>query len=299
MNNEKHVKYLITNEQDINWGLTINTAGHQNIEPGSKYPAGTHPMRYLFSTDKGRVLNEYQLIYITRGEGYFISSHQEKTEINTGSMILLFPGEWHTYQPDAEIGWYEYWIGFEGTNMDNRVAAGFFRKEKPVFNVGLHEMIMKCYKMAVQTAKEQKAGYQQMLAGIVNLLLGFTYSENKQMTFEEMKVTDQIDKAKVIMYENINKEISGEEIAKQVGMGYSWFRRIFKEYTGLAPSRYLQELKINKSKELLTNTQLSCQEIAYELGFETSSYFNTAFKKRTGITPSKYREFTQGRNREQ
>ena len=61
---------------------------------------------------------------------------------------------------------------------------------------------------------------------------------------------------------------------------------------------YLLELKINKSKELLTNSALTCQEIAFESGFEYPSHFNIAFKKKTGITPNQYRDLTQGRLQE-
>jgi AraC-like DNA-binding protein len=171
----------------------------------------------------------------------------------------------------------------------------FFIKQKPVFNVGRNEDIINLYKLALKTAKEQRSGFQQVLAGIVNLLLGFAYSANRLRTFEDMKVTNQVNKAKAIMSDTVQTKITCEEIAQRAGMGYSWFRRIFKQYTGFAPAQYMQELKINKSKELLTNTMLTCQEIAYEIGFETPSYFNISFKRKTGITPKEYRRQTQER----
>jgi len=290
-------KYLIANEQDISWGLIVNTVGSQLIEPDVPYPSTNHPMRYLFSTNNGRILNEYQLVYISQGKGHFTSAGQKKTEINEGYMFLLFPGEWHNYAPDKNTGWFESWIGFSGVNMDNKVAAKFFSKQLPIFNVGVNEDILNLYKLAVRTARDQNTGFQQILAGIVDLLLGFTYSENKQLEFEHLKVANQINKAKIIMQENILTDISCQQIAKDIGMSYSWFRRIFKQYTGFAPGHYIQELRINKSKELLTNTSLHCKEIAFELGFETPAYFNIAFKKRTGMTPNQYRELTQGNAR--
>ena len=295
MEDSAHIKYLISNEQDMSWGLIVSTTGYQNIEPNTPYPSRNHPVRYLFSTEKGRILNEYQLIYITRGHGFFTSTEQKKVEIKEGYMFLLFPGEWHNYSPSAETGWYEYWIGFNGINMDNRVQSDFFNKSRPIFNVGVHDEIVNLYRIAAKAAKEQKSGFQQILAGVVNLLLGFAYSENRQLAFEDLKVANQINRAKIIMQENIDTNIPCELIAKKVGMGYSWFRRIFKQYTGFAPTQYMLELKMNKSKELLTNTTLHCKEIAFELGFETPAYFNIVFKKKTGMTPNQYREMTQGK----
>ncbi len=289
-----HVKYLISNEQDVAWGMVVTTAGSQNIEPGTPYPSPNHPGRYLFSTRNGRILTEYQLVYISRGRGYFASSSQKETEIHEGLVFLLFPGEWHTYYPDPQTGWHESWIGFTGRNMDKRVEAGFFHTNKPIFNVGIQEDILTLFKRAVGVSCEQRAGYQQMLAGIVNLLVGLIYSGDRQNAFEDIKVTNQINRAKIIMQENIGQNLSCEEIAEQVGMGYSWFRRVFKEYTGFAPAQYMKELKINTAKELLTNTPMSCQEIAYETGFETASYFNAVFRQKIKMTPGQYRAMTQG-----
>jgi AraC-like DNA-binding protein len=77
-------------------------------------------------------------------------------------------------------------------------------------------------------------------------------------------------------------------------MSYSKFRKIFKEYTGFAPSQYIQEVKITLAKEMLTNTTMSIKEIAFELGYDNSDYFFTVFRKMTGITPLSYRKHTQG-----
>ncbi|NDV79739.1 helix-turn-helix domain-containing protein [Dysgonomonas sp. 511] len=291
-----HIKYLITNERDIQWGLTVNSVGFQHIKPGEPYPPQNHPTRYLFSTEKGRVLEEYQLIYITEGRGKFISGNCKAIDVSEGKMFLLFPGEWHSYQPDKAVGWDEYWIGFKGVNIDNRIDKGFFSDQKPIFNVGIQQDIVQLYKLAIDAAKEQKFGFQQMLAGVVNLLLGYAYSYDKQSSFEEMKATKQINKAKVIILDNLYTQITPEEIASKLNMSYSWFRRIFKQYTGFSPSQYIIELRIQKGKELLTNTDMPSQEVAYEIGFENPDYFCTLFKKKTGMTPFKYREFTQGQN---
>jgi AraC-like DNA-binding protein len=290
-----HIKYLIANEQDASWGLTINTVGFQHINANSLYPPDNHPTRYLFSTNKGRILDEYQLVYLSNGNGRFSSKNCKQTEIQGGNFFLLFPGEWHNYEPSKETGWDEYWIGFNGINMDARVQNNFFTRNRPVFNVGLSEEIVQLYRLAITVAWEQQSGFQQMLAGIVNHLLGIAYSRNKLNTFENLQVTDQINKAKIVMLDSYTKDIKLEEIAQQVNMSYSWFRRIFKQYTGFSPAQYLQELRLQKSKSLLTNTSKSIKEITYDSGFKTADYFCVAFKKRTGSSPMNYRNFTQGK----
>lgn len=292
---KEHIKYLMTNEQDISWGIVTTTAGYQDIPAGTAYPSRKHPVRYLFSSEKGRVLYEYQLVYITRGKGTFTSAHQATTPIQAGDLFLLFPGEWHTYRPDPDTGWYEYWIGFTGHDIDAKIAANFFSSSSPVIKIGFNSELVGLFQLAVCVAKEQKPGYQQVLAGVVSLLLGFSYSKLRTNTFEGTKFLNQINEAKVLMYEHIERSITGEQIAEKIGMSYSSFRRFFKQYTGFSPSQYIIELKLNKGKELLTNTDFSCQEIAYELGFNTPSHFNMVFLKKTGMTPHQYRVMTQGR----
>lgn len=289
-----HLKYLLASDQDALWGLVVNSVGFQKIEPGEEYPPKHHPTRYLFSAKKGRILQEYQLLYISGGKGKFMSSSQKKTDVKTGNMFLLYPGEWHNYAPDKNTGWSEHWIGFTGVNIDNRILHGFFNKKKPIFNIGLNKEIIDLYQRAIEIAESQKVGFQQMLAGIVNYLLGIAYSQDKLSSFEDLNVTNQIERAKIIMYENYNTSLSPESIADTVCMSYSWFRRVFKQYTGLTPYQYILELRLRKGKELLVNSNLSSQEISFEIGFENPDYFCTAFKKKVGSTPIEFRKMAKG-----
>lgn len=136
---------------------------------------------------------------------------------------------------------------------------------------------------------EEKAACQQYLAGIANLILGMTmyYSQNYEF---DNKATEQISKAKVFIRENLLKGIGPEEVADSLHMSYSWFRKLFKEYTGLSPAHYIQELKIQQAKDLLATTQRSTKEIAYYLTFDDIPYFTKVFKKYTGYTPQSYRK---------
>lgn len=296
MNEDVNVRYLAANEQDFRWGLTVNTVGHQLIKPHAPYPSVNHPFVYLFSTAKGRVLNEYQLIYILHGGGTFASAHKKEITIHAGQMILLFPGEWHSYAPNPQTGWYEHWIGFDGSAIEGLVRQGFFDQENPVFEIGMNEEVIRLYKRAAHIATLQTAGFQQMLAGIVHLLLGYTFAENRQICFENRNVATQINQARALLTANFNKAITPQEVAAQVNMSYSWFRKVFKQYTGFSPSQFRENLRIQRSKELLVGTSLSSQQIAFEVGFDTPYYFSLLFKKRTGYSPLRYRAWAQGKD---
>jgi AraC-like DNA-binding protein len=290
MKKDISIKYLIANEQDKRWGMIVNTVGYQRIAPYSEYPPRNHPEDHLFSIQKGRILDEYILLYISNGCGFFSSPAQEKVTLKAGSMVLLFPGEWHNYYPDKAHGWEEYWIGFKGDNMDERVDNGIFDKQKNLFNVGYNPEIIRLYTNVIHIATEQSAGYQQVLSGSANLLLSMTYSLDKVAASDQKEIARQINKAKMVMIENSHTDIRPEDIAEKICMSYSWFRHIFKQQTGLSPHQYIQELRIRKSKELLVMTTLTCQEIAYKVGYDNPIYFGAMFKKMTGYSPGKYRK---------
>ena len=163
-----HLKYLAVTPVDLEWGLAVNSVGRQEIAAGAFYPPSNHPTRYLFSTGKGRILSEYQLLYITDGRGTFSCDtlgREKKIPVEAGNMILLFPGEWHNYKPLEETGWTEYWIGFNGPEMDNLVKKGFFSRTRPLLDVSFHDELTEMYSRAIEIAENQQSGFQQALSG--------------------------------------------------------------------------------------------------------------------------------------
>ncbi len=278
---------MLATERDLKWGLTVSTVGYEEIAPGDPYPTKGHADGYYFNIEKGRILNEYQLLYNPEGEGVFESAHCPKTKLKAGDMFLLFPGEWHSYHPNPRVGWKSHWIGFKGRNMDDRVKAGFLTPEKPIYHIGYSAIIEGLYRRAYDAAREEAAYSQQEMAGLVNHLIGKMYSleRNIELSRNQQQV-DMIDKARWRIRESLESELTIQQIAEDLGVSYSNFRKLFKEYTGLSPATYQQELRLLRAKELLTTTDLSIKEVAYRLNFESPDYFSAKFKAKMGLKPS-------------
>ena len=264
-NKEQNVNlnYLITSEEDELWGLTVTTVGRQRIAQNEAYPPKDHPFEYYFNVDKGRILNEYQLLYITNGNGIFtFGNSKQSCFITEGKMFFLMPGVWHTYKPIENSGWNEYWIGFKGDIIEKIVSEGFFLNRAPVFNIGLNERIIDLYLKAIDIAREERAGFQQALSGIVMHILGLMYYRDKTRDFEDEDLINKINKAKVIMRESVYSNMIAEDVAKELNISYSGFRKAFKEFTGTSPSKYMLELKLNEAKRLLS-TVITSYSIHY------------------------------------
>lgn len=284
-------KYLIVNDMDRRFGLWVNTVGLQAIPPNSPYPLKDHPSGYFFNVEKGRVLREYQLVYITRGRGLFSSESTSEKQVCKGRLMVLFPGQWHTYRPLPKTGWDEYYIGFEGPIIDTIVRDSFLNREHQILEVGLSEELVSLFARALEVAEADKISTQQHLAGIVLHIIGMILSISKNKVFEISDVDQKIEQAKIIMNENVFSAVDPEELAMRLNISYSWFRKVFKDYTGYAPAKYLQELKLRKAKHLLVSTSQSVKEISFLLGYQSTEHFFSLFKKHTGLTPLEYRSF--------
>ncbi len=284
-------KYLIVNEMDRRFGLWVNTVGLQAIPPNSPYPLKDHPSGYFFNADKGRVLREYQLVYITKGRGLFSSDSTPEKQVCKGRLMMLYPGQWHTYCPMKQTGWTEYYIGFEGPIVDSMIKHAFLTREQQILEVGLNEELVSLFTRALEVAEADKICTQQYLSGIVLHIIGMILSISKNKIFEISDVDQKIEQAKIIMNENVLRNIDPEELAMRLNISYSWFRKVFKDYTGYAPAKYFQELKLRKAKQLLVSTSQSVKEISFLLGYQSTEYFFSFFKKHTGLTPLEYRSF--------
>ncbi len=287
----KKSKYLVTNERDKYWGLMVETVGYEEIMPGDDYPTTGHADGYYFDVKKGRILGEYQMLYTIEGGGTFMSEHiKQPVKLNEGDIHLLFPGEWHTYSPDPHTGWKSYWIGFKGQNMDVRLKEGFLSPEKPIYHVGYSEELVQLYHSAYNAAIEEAAYAQQLLAGIVNHMIGLMYSLERNIELNKNRShVDMIKRAQLRIREDLEKPLTIQQLAEDFGISYSTFRKLFKEYTGISPAFYQQDLRLQRAKELLSSTDLSVKEIAYRLNFETPDYFSSRFKIKTGRKPSELR----------
>lgn len=101
--------------------------------------------------------------------------------------------------------------------------------------------------------------------------------------------SELIKKAMLYISEHFNTPLTLEEAAAHVHLHPSYFSTLFKSSTGSSFKEYLNMVRIEESKRLLSNTDYSIIDIAVAVGFEDQSYFSKVFKKYTGLTPKQFR----------
>lgn len=278
-----------TELKDKAWGLAVSSFG-QRLATAEK-PYANDCGRVIYEEGK-RTLDEYRLIYISEGKGYFESASVPRTAVEAGTMILLFPGEWHQFFPDEKGAWYANWVGFSGLIIDNMTRGNFFSTRNCIFNTSLDSSTIDIYHDIKKHIETRNDGYQQYISSLVMLLLGRTFYKNKNSELDDGYMVRIINRAKMIMKEESGESgiYNIEDIAKHLNVSYSQFRREFKRSCGISPGQYRQELKLSKAKELLHHTNMSIADIASKLNFECLGQFSTFFRKRVGIPPLEYRK---------
>lgn len=105
-------------------------------------------------------------------------------------------------------------------------------------------------------------------------------------------VDEPIESAITKIISTIHQSIDLSIIANESGLSYVQFLRRFKNFCGLTPSEYINELRVQKAKKLLTDTNMLVKDIAYSCGFENEYYFSNFFKKHTAMSPTAFRSLS-------
>ena len=99
-----------------------------------------------------------------------------------------------------------------------------------------------------------------------------------------------IESAKRYIKTQYNKDISLDDVSKEVDISPYYFSKLFKEETGENFIEYLTNMRLKTAKNLLDTTEMSMKEIGIQIGYSDPNYFSRIFKKNFGITPTEYKE---------
>jgi AraC family transcriptional regulator, transcriptional activator of the genes for pyochelin and ferripyochelin receptors len=104
---------------------------------------------------------------------------------------------------------------------------------------------------------------------------------------------DRLYQAKEILINNLEKPPSLEELAKLVGISDFKLKRGFRQIFGTTVFKYLHDYRLKQAKKLLLAGEMSVEQVLYQVGFASRSYFAKAFRQKFGINPSQLRKNKQ------
>ncbi len=131
--------------------------------------------------------------------------------------------------------------------------------------------------------------------GSINQLFHYlttTITTSLDNIIEDKKFTETkpIREAKRYILENYKNPITLDEVSLYIGFNATYFSSLFKKDTGYTFLEYLSEVRINKAKELLKETNQNISVICEQVGYSDVKHFTKMFTKYTGLKPNQYRK---------
>lgn len=122
-------------------------------------------------------------------------------------------------------------------------------------------------------------------------LLGFELLDNKENRLvERIKnlIIDLVHNKKKLLKSNLSKYLTAD-----LGQDYSMISKLFSEKEGITIEHYFIAQKIEQTKELLIDDEMTLSEIAFQLNYSSTSHLSTQFKKTTGMTPTQFKQLKE------
>jgi AraC-like DNA-binding protein len=293
-------RYFPISERNMQWGIYLTGVGYESILPGDPYPSPGHPSPYCFDWSKGRVLPEYQAVYVTSGRGIFESRKTGRIPVAKGDMMLLFPGVWHRYHPEPDVGWEAYWVSMQGVLLYNLVQRQVVAPETAVLHVGVNKATVAAYRWLMGRTT-RKLGGSSFLWGVRCLeILARALDRGKvrpelaeptEVTSPWHGVEDSLvaDALRIIWHQS-HKPLQVGDIAQALLCSRRTLERRFTASQGRSLNDEIRACRLMRAAQMLENTTVPVKEIAYSLGFHSPERFVKTFRREFGLTPLVYRK---------
>ena len=226
---------------------------------------------------------DYQLIYVAYGT-LTIHENGKKLNLRSGDICLFRPNEPQIYTIDGESTTH-YWILFTGSEVEKMLS--FFKERS--YHIGAFPDFERFCQSIWSGLQNEEEMAELLLNGELILII----ARIMKLINQEKKKNNELPKlykAIHIMKSECHIRRSNEELAKLCGISKFYFMKLFKKALGVSPQEYYAELIIDKSSNLLIDTDYTISEIAKLCGVEDALYFSRMFKKHMGISPLAYRK---------
>lgn len=159
-----------------------------------------------------------------------------------------------------------------------------FSEENRLIKIINNVRIMRAVQRIVNEMNQKNKYYEYLVVMYYAELLILIYRYLDE-AYLPICTNDLLKKAISYIRLNYQSDITITDVAAYSGIGERYLRKLFAQYLNLSPLDYLNEIRINKSIELLRNTEMSVKEICFICGFRSPQYFSRIFKQHMGISP--------------
>jgi len=297
---ENFFTYLPISENNMRWDLYLTGVGLATVQAKDVYPPIGHPGVYNFRWETGRVLPEYQILLIAKGQGTFESSKTEEITVHAGNIILLFPGIWHRYRPCHNSGWQEYWLSWNGEQLYRLMKKGILDVNRPILSVEHPEQIRDVFGRILNHVQSHPAENPNVLSAYAMevLTLAMDTVQTQQVSRDTalpIEYAHSVDdpivfKALQIIWNHSYRDFRVDDIVELLPVSRRTLERKFLHALNYPIRSEITRCRLERAKHLLTNTALPIKQIAFSVGFSSTDRMGKVFQRKTGDSPRNYRK---------
>jgi len=290
--------YLPVNDKAMQWGLYVTGVGRAHIRAQQAYPPPGHPSLYRFDWQRGRTLPEFQVLLITDGRGVFESHVSGRRTIEPNTLLLLFPGVWHRYRPDAETGWKERWVSLNGQTIHQLMDLQFIEPDRPVFACSdadrlsrrFDRLLDRIHRKPTENSILLALRAMDLIAEVIEQTAAVPLTSSAQTPGPIDGVTDPlVAQTLELIWTHSHRPLSVEQLVADLPVSR---RTLERRFTMARDHSILDEInicRVNRAKRLLGETDLPIKTIAYLAGFTSQEHLRVTYRRRQGCSPSAYR----------
>ncbi|MDO4945401.1 MAG: AraC family transcriptional regulator [Ruminococcus sp.] len=243
-----------------------------------------------------RVLNCNVLISVLEGTLY-ITQAERSFAVSAGQYIFLRADEEH-YGHKASDGRLSYmWVHFKSdaaweTLSDDLTSPpdGFAYLLPEYGTLSCPQRANMLFRQLMDFSRQEKLYTNSILSCSLSLLLmELTQEFLDGLNNRSSHISPVVSSAAEWIKSNCHRQLSIHDIAEEFHYNAEYLSALFKKETGLTLIQYLNRSRIDISKNLLSNNDISIKEAAYSCGFKDEKYYMKMFKKSEGMTPLQYK----------
>ncbi len=230
----------------------------------------------------------YILHYIIKGKGLFKSSTQETYKLSAGNVFVVYKQDTVYYESEHNHPLHYYWVGFDGSDSEKILHQLGFSHSNQVVTLNNHSSVRDAFhKLLYSYTEKDQFGNLSRFFNCLNVLKERRYGT----TPTPVQNSDELlDAAIRYMENNLNKNVTIEDISNELHIDRSTFSKKFKTKFNTPPHEYFLRMKLTKAETLLEMSDYTISQISDTLGFTDNYIFSKIFKKYYGVSPNAYRK---------
>ncbi len=218
---------------------------------------------------------------------YFLTSGEAKLHLYDKT-IKLIPGNiyfipaFSVVQSEIEGEMQKYYIHF----LASSPIFGLYRYLSGKYSAPSDEITEHLFKCVLDNYTQNTQEAYLKVQGAMSLLLSPFFADVDSSRHALVK----FEKVLAYIDENYKRNISLSELSAIMNINTTYFSNCFKQVFHISPKQYILNKRLSESQRLLLESEMSIKEIAYEVGFDSESYFSEFFSDKVGVSATKFRK---------